>query len=340
MTEVTPSEVTPTEVTPSEVTPSEVTPSLQVSEIIPDCHTLNWDAIKHRLIHLYGDCSSSRIRRMLVLLNIFYLVCGFVILMLGMWAILDSASFFHAARLTDDQLITYKLNDILDGTPLRKIPPILFTAGAIIILFSSLGYFAAAGERKHLLICYSTTILIIMVMEIIAGCIAIASKNEMRIAIRETIKTTFSKYDYWYQRQDRNGLTLMWDRIMEKFQCCGVDNSTDFLFILDWHTTEHMKVPEACCNFTVIKYTQQNRDNCVILPTTVNSYKDKGCYNSIVAVIKKYTTILLLMVIALLLSQIMGMFLAFLLFLHLQFISKVKHLGKYRQNRRWCTEHF
>jgi hypothetical protein len=250
--------------------------------------------------------------------------------MLGMWAVFDISSFVHATYLTGDELLTRNINDIVNGTPLGKVPGVLVTVGAVTLVLSFIGYIAAAGERRHLLICYATILAIIVLLEIVAGFTVLASRNKARNVIKEAIKTTFNKYDHWHYKQDTKGITIMWDRIMTNFQCCGVDNYTDFKIIRDWHWSPQMKVPESCCISGDVLH------NCTEHPTELNSNLNKGCYNFIVAEIKKYTAISILTATVLLFSQLMGSVLAFYLS-QLHFVSKVKHLARYRQKRRWLT---
>jgi hypothetical protein len=256
-------------------------------------------------------CSVLSARLLLILLNVMLLVAGVLLVSVGMWAALDKRSFVEAIKLINDDLLKEKLNDIVDNTPLGRFSLVLVILGASILTLSLLGYFGAAGERRYLLNCYAMILLIILLLEVAAAYAAVVYKSEAENTIKDAMKTTLNNYLYSIEKSNNSGITLMWDRIMANFECCGVDNSTDFEDAKKWVGASDMVVPDACCLLNNKTTIEVNDTMCTTNPTEENSYKDKGCYDSLAGEIEKHTGIPILIVTLFVLSQALGMVLAY-----------------------------
>merc|ERR1711936_1088151 len=66
-----------------------------------------------------------------------------------------------------------------------------------------------------------------------------------RTDARDVITKTMAESLENYKRGEHEGVTLTWDKIQKEFECCGVNNSTD------WEGTpafnETNDVPDFCC---------------------------------------------------------------------------------------------
>jgi hypothetical protein len=242
-----------------------------------------------------------------------------------MWAALEIRSFVEASKLINDDLLKKKLNDIADNTPIDEFFVVVFILGASILTLSLLGYCGAAGERRYLLNCYALILVIILLLEDVAMFSAVIYRSQAEKTIKDAMKTTLNNYGNYTEKSNRNGITVMWDHIMATFECCGVDNSTDFQYAKKWVNTSEKVVPDACCilnNKTTIevKYT-----NCTTNLTEENSYKDKGCYDSLAGEIEKHTGVPILIGTLFVLSQALGIVLACRLSLSL-LIRQVEYL--------------
>lgn len=279
-------------------------------------------------------CSVLSARLLLILLNVALLVVGALLFSVGMWAALDKRSFVEAIKLIDEDLLKEKLNDIVDKTPIGKFSLVLIILGASILTLSLLGYFAAAGERRYLLNCYAMILVIILLLEVSAAYAVLVYKRVAEDTIKDAMKTTLNNYGYSVEKSNSNGVTLLWDRIMASFECCGVDNATDFEDAKNWVNATDMVVPDACCFLNDKVTIEVNDTTCTSNPTEENSYKDKGCYDSLAREVEKHTGIPVLIGTLFVLSQALGIVLACRL-CKSALIRKVQCLWNVPQSRSW-----
>jgi hypothetical protein len=282
--------------------------SQMVSKIPPGYLILKKDSKINELVNYI--CSISLARLLLVLLNAVYIVVGFAVFVAGLWAGFDKRSFVDVTGVIKDEILTSRLNDIADETVLGKASIVIVTLGVIILILSLLGYIAAAGERRGLLTCYAMILLILMMMEVATACATVVYRNEAETTVKDALRALLKKYSHLDARRHRDGLTLMWDRIMANYECCGVYNFTDFQDDSNWMTPGLMVVPKACCILMDKVNIEPNDTACTMKPTVLNSYKDKGCYDALTAELVKHTDIPILTTVVLVLSQVTGIILA------------------------------
>jgi tetraspanin-18 len=255
-------------------------------------------------------CSISLARLLLVLLNAVYIVVGSVIFVAGLWAGFDRRSFVEVTGVIKDEVLISRLNDIADATILGKTSIVVVVFGTIILILSLLGYIAAAGERRYLLNCYATILIAMVMMETATACAAVVYKNAAETTIKNALRAFLKKYSHMNYRGKRDGLTLMWDRIMADYECCGIYNFTDFRDDSDWMVPGLKVVPESCCILKDKVNITANDTACTMKPTVLNSHKDKGCYEAVTVTLVKHTDIPILIAAVLLLSQVTGIILA------------------------------
>jgi hypothetical protein len=246
-----------------------------------------------------------------------------------MWSAFDKRSFVNATGLLRDEVLISKLNDITDSTLLGKTPIAIVVFGVTIIFFSLFGYIAAAGERRYLLHSYAGTLLTLLFIEVVAVSAAIAYQDEVVTAVKDTFRAFLKQYSHMNYRDNRDGLTLMWDRLMANYECCGVYNYTDFQQDSDWIAPGVMVVPKSCCILKdKVKIIPVNSAACTMRPTMENSYKDIGCYDVVSAEIGKHLHEPFIIACLLVLSEAAGIILACSLGQRL-LILKVKDLCQY-----------
>ncbi|PSN33262.1 hypothetical protein C0J52_22119 [Blattella germanica] len=163
---------------------------------------------------------------------------------------------------------------ITQPTVIEQAAYILIAAAAFMFLVSFLGYCGALRESRCLLTCYGIFLIIILLMEITAGGLAAAYKEEAEKETRNFLKSSINKY---YAAKEKDAVTLMWDYIMATLKCCGVDNYEDFQDSRKW-TLGNKTVPEACCVLEgdIAKF-QPKIKSCPYNPMDTNSYWKKVC---------------------------------------------------------------
>jgi hypothetical protein len=251
-----------------------------------------------------------------------YIVVGSVVFVAGLWAGFDKRSFVDVTGVIKDKVLISRLNDIADATILGKVSIIIAVLGTMILILSLLGYIAAAGERRYLLNCYATILIVMTTMEAATACASVFYKNEAETTVKDALMACLKKYNPMKQRSKKDGLILMWESIMANYKCCGIYNFTDFEDKLDM-PIGHPKVPESCC-------IKRNDANCTLNPTVLNSYKDKGCYEAVTVELVKHIDAPILIAAVLILSQVTGIILASRLS-HTLLISTAKDMWGYHR---------
>ncbi len=103
----------------------------------------------------------------------------------------------------------------------------------------------------------------------------------MRKGLKFSITNSYTTKDY------RDPITLTWDLVMSNMECCGVNNYTDFLEAKRFVSASReeglgRKVPEACCILQgEPALLRPADDNCIVSPSTANSYLFKVLFGQL-----------------------------------------------------------
>lgn len=142
---------------------------------------------------------------------------------------------------------------------------------------------------------------------------SVAYRPKAEQQTREILKSTI--VDYYRTPQSPDTVTLMWDHLQTAFQCCGVNNYTDYGSVKspEWIQSGH-KIPESCC---ILDGTPVNlkpvSPTCTTNPTTTNSYMYKGCFDALVTYIVVHLDIVIGVAVVLVLLELVGIVMAFCL---------------------------
>lgn len=199
------------------------------------------------------DGCSSCLKYTFGFVNLVILICGGVLLGVGIYALVGD---------------TAQLNELLDTNLYTGVAIVITVAGALIVLISFLGCCGAFQESKCLLGTFFTLVLILFV---VVGAGAIAGFVMGSDSILEQIKTGLQKSVDDYTEKD--AIKNSWDFLQENFKCCGVDSSSDWARVLGSNN-----VPRSCCK----KDSEGNPGGC---SADTNSY-DEGCYEKLEEFVK------------------------------------------------------
>lgn len=203
------------------------------------------------------------VKWLLFVFNLLFFLSGCALIAVGVWLNIER----------DDWEGVSKFDYI-------SVANVVMAAGAIIIVFAFLGCCGAITESKCMLLIFFVFLLIIFIMEIGTGIAAYVMrgevKDELRKQLEERIPSRFYKED---------GIFSAMNSIQRHFDCCGVNNITD------WKKPSQNRdgnpvaeVQSSCCI--------DDRSNagyssaCGTLPYTnavshITRYNTKGCYKSI-----------------------------------------------------------
>jgi len=119
---------------------------------------------------------------------------------------------------------------------LYAAPAIMISVGVFIVILAFLGCCGAIKENHCMTITYSVLLAIIVILEIVGVGVAYAFKDKVTATLEKSMKDSIEKYDDEDQISKKT-----WDMIQHDFQCCGVNNSDD------WVLRRSGKVPSSCC---------------------------------------------------------------------------------------------
>ncbi|XP_058062806.1 tetraspanin-9 [Anopheles bellator] len=266
------------------------------------------------------DCETCLAKTVLSVFNFLFFVLGTIVLGVGIWLVTDKTSFIALLKMVEND----QLEHFTQPAVIEQLAYLLIVIGSVMFFLSFLGYCGAIRESQCLLTTYGLFVLVILVAEVTAFGLAAAYKDRARTETKNYLQTTISNY---YTSNDRNqtadAVTLMWDYMMSELHCCGVDDYRDFSLSEKWNESKRDKIiPVACCVQTSLFQPQDQ--NCPFSPTESNSYFKKGCYMALTDWILYNRNLVIIVAIAVGLTQLLAIFLAFCL---------CKSIEKYRGMR-------
>ncbi|CAJ0922975.1 unnamed protein product, partial [Mesorhabditis belari] len=110
-------------------------------------------------------------------------------------------------------------------------PHVLIALGFMCTLLGFLGCCGAIRENYCLTVSFAVLLALVMMVETAAIIAGYALIDPLEKSFGKELTDGLKRYG------KSEGVTWAWDEMQQKFQCCGVHNSTDFLGNL----------PESCC---------------------------------------------------------------------------------------------
>jgi hypothetical protein len=179
-------------------------------------------------------------------------VTGAVVLCMAIWACWDKHSFIEYTRLIEDEELRTKVADRTESIIVNRTLYVIVAAVSLMLYVSSVGYRGATRESKCLLTYYGVILIIILVMEIVAGCLGTAYSYKAEKEIKAAMNASLQQYHINHVKEEKTDITIIWDRIFSSLECCGVNDYKDF-----WNKTKpffypDILLPEACCDLGFI----------------------------------------------------------------------------------------
>lgn len=197
-----------------------------------------------------GFCSSM-FKFFVFLINFIFFVAGCGITGLGIYLHVAMKGYF----------------DILGESSMLHSSWIFIIVGIAVLIVGFLGCCAACTENKCMMYSYAALVLLILLAEIAVAVLALVYKGQAK----EIVLTALKSGQQNYQGEEHDGVTKSWDLIQNTFDCCGVDNYTDWKgkpFQNGVETT----APDSCCT--------NESEGCGAGQLTIpaGSIHTEGCY--------------------------------------------------------------
>ncbi len=229
----------------------------------------------------------------LLLANVFVLLCGLSVIFVGVWALASEREYYSILDEGDTQ-----------GT---RLPTSLIVAGFFVSLLAAMGLLGVALAKtylgKLLLGMYAFVLFFLIIMEIGCGAAAIKYRDELESKFTRSASNSQKDYCVVNQTIDQTH-DKEWDHFQEKYHCCGTTgyksynlstlcfvshtsnvsnatNATDIVYtnVDIASVTEVLTVPQSCCNTAEL---DGSHTNCSLVTSNITQNNsmyiyDRGC---------------------------------------------------------------
>uniref|UniRef100_F6RLK0 CD151 molecule n=2 Tax=Equus TaxID=9789 RepID=F6RLK0_HORSE len=228
-------------------------------------------------------CGTVCLKYLLFTFNCCFWLAGLAVMAVGIWTLALKSDYISL---------------LASGTYLATAY-ILVVAGVVVMVTGVLGCCATFKERRNLLRLYFILLLIIFLLEIIAGVLAYVYYQQLNAELKENLKDTMTKR---YHQKGHEGVTSAVDKLQQEFHCCGSNNSQD------WRDSEWIRsgeaggrvVPDSCCKTVVAGCGQRDHAS--------NIYKvEGGCISKLETFIQEHLRIIGAVGIGIACVQVFGM---------------------------------
>jgi len=184
---------------------------------------------------------------------VLYLIAGLSLLITG------SVAHRHASQYAE-----------ITGHSIMSGAGFIIALGVIIIVLSALGFIGAYKNRLGLLQIFIGSLVLILLLELIAVIVGFTLRNKADEQLHKRLLSSLPAY------AGKNGIVVLeWDRLQQRWACCGVDNSTDWM-----EFAKLDRPPNSCCV------------NNICTPSETNGttpYFSSGCYQSARSLFFRYS---------------------------------------------------
>ncbi|CAH0604369.1 unnamed protein product [Chrysodeixis includens] len=130
-------------------------------------------------------------------------------------------------------LVEYKNYDELITGRFFAMSRFVVATGAIILIGSGLGFYAAISQHFYFVAGYVVLLIVTLVFEISITIAAFSLSNDATREIRSSMVASLNLYG------SKIEITKLWDDLQMEFECCGVTGRSD------WVSNQ---LPVSCCH--------------------------------------------------------------------------------------------
>ncbi|XP_049628070.1 tetraspanin-11 [Suncus etruscus] len=180
------------------------------------------------------------LKYLLFIFNFFFWVGGATVLALGVWTLVEKCSYLG----------------VLASSTFAASAYILIFAGALVMLTGFLGFSAVFREDRGCLSTYFCLLLLIFLVELVAGVLAHVYYQRLSDELRQHLARTLAEN---YGQPQASEITASVDRLQQDFKCCGSNSSADWqlsAYILS-PEAQGRHVPDSCCKTVVPRCGQR-----------------------------------------------------------------------------------
>ncbi|XP_067855277.1 tetraspanin-11 isoform X2 [Heptranchias perlo] len=232
------------------------------------------------------DCLTICLKYLLFVFNFFFWVAGGGVMAIGTWTLIEKRDYLS----------------LLPSSTFAVSAYILVFAGSLVMVTGFLGCCAVVREQKACLAAYFSLLLLIFLIELVAGVLAYVYYQRLSEELKQHLSKTMMEN---YAQLGKDSITYSVDRLQQDFKCCGSNNSADWrhsVYILSPASGNRL-VPDSCCKTVT--------EGCGEREHPSNVYKvEGGCITKLEQVLADHLLIIGAVGIGLACLQLVGAFLA------------------------------
>ncbi|KAI9533578.1 Tetraspanin-11 [Dissostichus eleginoides] len=177
-----------------------------------------------------ADWLTVCLKYLLFVFNFLFWVGGVAVLGVGVWTLVEKSDYLSLLASSTFAVSAY----------------ILILAGSMVVVTGFLGCCAVIREQKSCLSMYFFCLLVIFLIELVAGVLAYVYYQRLSEELKQHLNQTMTDN---YAQPGREAITLAVDRLQQDFKCCGSNNSRDWMVsvYVSSKQAEDRLVPDSCC---------------------------------------------------------------------------------------------
>ncbi|GFO12149.1 tetraspanin [Plakobranchus ocellatus] len=226
--------------------------------------------------------AARELKAFAIIVNLILMMVGGAFVGVGVFTILDNYGMIQLNRIDSDGLYT----DMSTAGLLDVAAVLTIVAGCVNFFLGIDGIISVCKEWKCMLALYIGGLVLAVLLEI---AILVTTTmfvdrvdDDLYSAIDQGIKLQYEGHIV-----TENSFSKAFDEAQVKFQCCGLNNYTDFKDHAEfWLDKDSLLIPKSCCHIDEGSYFDNDQYvfddiNCARLPTTQNSHLEKSCFTDI-----------------------------------------------------------
>ncbi|GAB1606517.1 tetraspanin-18 [Argonauta hians] len=244
------------------------------------------------------DRTYTLLRRFIIVFNVLIVFTGIIGIGLGLWILLDDETLIAFTKVTE----------------LEDLEPSVVELGAYVIIagsctafvFGFIAIFSVYSESKCCLTFYIALIATALTLQVSSATMGFIFKKKWQTHLESQVLQLIAS-DFDGKINSNNSFTDILNAFQTTFECCGINNFTDFDKAIVWKKNfngESPLIPASCCR------NRHLPEECWKTPNASNSFIEKDCKETISDLLKRYEGVLISMSLTILALECMSLYLS------------------------------
>jgi hypothetical protein len=173
------------------------------------------------------SCGVQCTRTILFVLNIIFLMCGFIILGVGVYVKINGN--FNAI------IAAHNITQALGGDAMQWIGTIMIIVGAVTSCLAAFGCLGAVCQNRVFLYAYAVFLSLIILLEFAGIIVTLQYRKDLWLSYDSGFEEIFQNA---YRKNQTETIQII-EQLEQEFQCCGVDGPSDY-------TKHGHRIPSSC----------------------------------------------------------------------------------------------